>query len=132
MVTDALGQKPPKNPRTDVNGDGAVDGKDLALVAEHLDERAASAAPFIGGVSNADVSREMVERALDILRVADDGSLTFRRGIANLELLLTLFIPEETALLHNYPNHLIQRRGYRTNLPNRRKLRYVSMLRMVS
>ena len=46
----------------------------------------------------------MVEQALDILRAADDGSLTFQRGIANLEQLLTLFIPEQTALLHNYPN----------------------------
>ena len=45
LVTNALGQKPPKNPRTDVNDDGVVDGKDLALVAEHLGERAAPAAP---------------------------------------------------------------------------------------
>ena len=30
--------------------------------------------------------------------------LLFQQGIANLERLLTLFIPEETALLHNYPN----------------------------
>ena len=28
LVTAALGQNPPKNPRTDVNGDGVVDGKD--------------------------------------------------------------------------------------------------------
>ena len=46
----------------------------------------------------------MVEQALDILRAADDGSLTFRRGIANLERLLASFVPEKTALLHNYPN----------------------------
>ena len=46
----------------------------------------------------------MVKHALDILRASDDGSFTFRRGIANLELLLALFVPEETALLHNYPN----------------------------
>ena len=46
----------------------------------------------------------MVEHALDILRASDDGSLTVQRGIANLELLLALFVPEETALLHNYPN----------------------------
>ena len=36
--------------------------------------------------------------------MSDDGSLAFQQGIANLERLLALFIPEETALLHNYPN----------------------------
>ena len=103
LVTAALRQKPPKNPRTDVNGDGVVDGKDLAVVAEHLGERAAPAAPssiaFVQGFTP-----ESVERALDVLRALDDGSLTFQRGIANLERLLSLFIPEATALLHNYPN----------------------------
>ncbi len=104
LVTGALGQKPPKNPRLDVNDDGVVDGKDLALVAEHLGEKAAPAAPVVGGVFNPNTSPELVERALDVLRASDDGSLTFQRGIANLELLLALFVPEETALLHNYPN----------------------------
>ena len=103
LVTAALGQKPPKNPRTDVNGDGVVDGKDLAVVAEHLGERAAPAAPSSVAFAQG-FTPEMVERALDVLRALDDGSLTFQRGIANLEQLLSLFIPEETALLHNYPN----------------------------
>ena len=106
LVTAALGQKPPKNPRTDVNGDGVVDGKDLARVAEHLGEKAAPAAP-VGASSSSRpqaFTHQMVEHALDILRASDDGSLAFRRGIANLEQLLALFIPEATALLHNYPN----------------------------
>ena len=41
---------------------------------------------------------------IDHARAADDGSLAFRQGIAKLEYLLTLIIPEKTALLHNYPN----------------------------
>ena len=36
--------------------------------------------------------------------MADDGALAFQQGIANLERLLALFIPEKTVLLHNYPN----------------------------
>ena len=104
LVTDAFGQKPPKNPRTDVNGDGVVNGKDLAIVAEHLGERTAPASPSVGGVYNPDISREIVEHALNILHAADDGSFTFQRGIANLEALLALFVPDNTALLHNYPN----------------------------
>ncbi len=104
LVNVALGQANPANPRVDVNGDGIVDGKDLAIVAAHLGERNAPAAPSVGGVSNPDTAPELVERALDVLRAADDGSLTFRQAIANLERLLALFIPEEMALLHNYPN----------------------------
>ena len=102
LVTTALGQKPPKNPRTDVNGDGVVDGKDAALVAEHLGEGEAPAAP--SSVGTAELTPERVMRALDILRAADDGSLTFQSGIAKLEHLLALFIPEKTALFANYPN----------------------------
>ena len=102
MVTVALGQKPPKNPRTDVNGDGVVDGKDAALVAEHLGEGDAPAAPY--RVGTADLTPETVMQVLDILRAADDGSLTFQRGIVKLEHLLALFVPEKTALFANYPN----------------------------
>ena len=102
LVTVALGQNPPENPRTDVNGDGVVDGKDAALVAEHLGEGEAPAAP--SSVGTADLTPERVMRALDILRAADDGSLPFQRGIAKLEHLLALFIPEKTALFTNYPN----------------------------
>ena len=37
-------------------------------------------------------------------QLEDDGSLAFKEGIANLEKLLASLIPEETALLANYPN----------------------------
>lgn len=103
LVVTALWQKPPENPRTDVNGDGIVDGKDLILVAEHLGEGAVPAAPSNVKLPPG-VTLEMVEYALDVLRAADDGSLTFQRGIENFEQLLALFVPEQTALLHNYPN----------------------------
>ena len=102
LVTIALGQKPLENPRTDVNGDGVVDGKDAALVAEHLGEGDAPAAPY--SIGTADLTPETVMQALDILRAADDGSLTFQRGIVKLEQLLALFIPVKTALFANYPN----------------------------
>ena len=37
--------------------------------------------------------------------LADDGSIAFRQGIANLQnLLASLIVPQETALLANYPN----------------------------
>ena len=103
LVTAALGQQQPENPRLDVNGDGVVDGKDLALVAEHLGEGDAPAAPSSPALLLG-FTLDTVEHALNILRVADDGTLTFKRGIDNLERLLARFVPENTALLHNYPN----------------------------
>ena len=103
LVNVALGQTNPANPRVDVNGDGIVDGKDLAIVAAHLGERNAPAAPLSVAIPTGSTP-EMVVQALDVLRAADDGSIAFQRGIANLERLLALFIPQEMALLHNYPN----------------------------
>ena len=102
MVTVALRQDSPENPRTDVNGDGVVDGKDAALVAEHLGEGEAPAAP--SSVLPVDLTAEAVRQALDILCSANDGSRPFQRGIARLEALLGLFVPEQTVLLANYPN----------------------------
>ena len=103
LVNVALGQTNPANPRVDVNGDGIVDGKDLAIVAAHLGERNAPAAPLSVAIPTGSTP-EMVVQALDVLRAADDGSIAFQRGITNLERLLALFIPQEMALLHNYPN----------------------------
>ena len=116
-MTVALGQKSPENPRLDVNGDGVVDAEDLALVVEHLGEGDAPAASYLArNVGNRSsllpavrelplgFTLESVEQTLNILRAANDGTLTFKRAIENLEQLLALFVPENTALLHNYPN----------------------------
>ena len=46
----------------------------------------------------------MIEAWIAQARLEDDGSLGFKQGIANLENLLASLIPEETALLANYPN----------------------------
>ncbi|MDE0396851.1 MAG: leucine-rich repeat domain-containing protein, partial [Candidatus Poribacteria bacterium] len=103
LVIAALGQSPPTNPRTDVNGDGTVDGADIALVAAHLGEKNDPAAPTVLKRTPG-TTYKVIQHALDILHAADDGSPLFQHGIANLQSLLTLFIPEETALLPNYPN----------------------------
>jgi len=103
LVREALGQSPPIDPRTDVNGDGVVNSRDIAIVTAHLGEGTDPAAPA-NAVLPLGFTRGMVEQTLDILRRTDDGSLMFQRGIANLERLLASFLPEETALLPNYPN----------------------------
>ena len=85
-------------PRADVNGDGVVNIQDITLVANNFDE--VPGAPAITGTTSA----ELIETLLLQARAADDGSLTFREGIANLQQLLASLVPQETRLLANYPN----------------------------
>ncbi len=101
LVSQAMGQ-PIQNPRTDVNGDGVVNGEDFALVAAHLGEGEA-AAPSNAALP-AGLTLETVEWALNLLHTENTGSPAFRRGIAKLEQLLALLVPDKTLLLANYPN----------------------------
>ena len=80
----------------DVNSDGEVNILDITVVAGHLGESTTPRAPFL--------SSDMVREWIDMAQTADDGSLVFQEGIANLERLLTALLPEETVLLPNYPN----------------------------
>ena len=101
IVAQAMG-KPVENPRADVNGDGVVDGEDFALVAARLGEGAA-AAPSQAALP-AGLTLGKVEWALNLLHAENTGSPAFRRGIAKLEGILALLVPDETVLLANYPN----------------------------
>ena len=64
----------------------------------------------IAGSSAAPVARTdsvdaaTIEAWIAQARSEDDGSLAFKQGIENLLNLLASLIPEETALLANYPN----------------------------
>ena len=105
LVAQHLGQTISVNSRADVNGDGTVNILDLVLAAQHLGESITGAAPLILAVDSINgLDPAMVQAWINQARAADDGSLTFRQGIANLERLLAALIPEETALLPNYPN----------------------------
>ena len=96
----------------DVNGDGVVNILDLVAVSAHLDKTTTFAAPtarrerrsFPAILRNVQITPQTIQRWIDIAHMADDGSLTFRRGIANLEAMLAAFTPAETTLLANYPN----------------------------
>ena len=59
-------------------------------------------APLSGGEGSVDAAT--VAAWIVQARLEDDGSLAFKQGIENLENLLASLIPEETALLANYPN----------------------------
>jgi hypothetical protein len=102
LVSLAVGQNPPENPRTDVNGDGVVDEKDVRRVAEQLDDDEAPAAPL--HLSLAQLAPAALRHAIEILRIADDGSAAYGLAITRLQELLTRLTPEKTILLANYPN----------------------------
>ena len=95
-VARQLGQRVGADSPVDINGDGIVNIFDLTLVAQGI---GGAAAPPAQGLDSTTIQVWISEA-----RLADDGSLLFRQGIANLETLLTTLIPKETALLANYPN----------------------------
>ncbi|MYB00625.1 T9SS type A sorting domain-containing protein, partial [Candidatus Poribacteria bacterium] len=105
LVAQHLGKDVSANPQADVNRDGVINIQDLILVAQHLGESTDAAAPSAIAINDLDLlDPAMIQAWITQAQIEDDGSIAFRQGIANLERLLALFIPEETALLHNYPN----------------------------
>ena len=108
LVAQQLGQKVPAGSPVDVNGDGIVSILDLLRIAQGMAESPAAPAapplipPQAGGEGRVDPA--MVAAWIAQAWLEDDGSLAFKEGIKNLQKLLASLIPEETALLANYPN----------------------------
>ena len=98
LVAQQLGKRVSTGSAVDVNGDGVVSILDLILVSQGIAE--SSAAPM----ARTDSVDATIEAWIAQARLEDDGSLAFKQGIENLENLLASLIPEETALLANYPN----------------------------
>ena len=101
LIAQQLGNTVPANSPVDLNRDGVVSILDIVLVARKIGSTIAPAAPPIGAES---VDAAMIESWIAQARLEDDGSLAFKQGIEILENLLASLIPEETALLANYPN----------------------------
>ena len=104
IVAKHLGETGPANSEVDVNGDGVVSILDLILVAQHMGKSTAAAPSVIAAMKNGELNPAMIQAWITQAQVADDGSIAFREGIASLQRLLAVLIPEETALLPNYPN----------------------------
>ena len=101
-VAQQLGKRVSADSAVDINDDGVVNIFDLTLVAQGIGNTTAPAAP---AVATGRVDAATIEAWITLARLEDDGSIAFRQGIANLEsLLASLIIPQETALLANYPN----------------------------
>ena len=101
LIAQQLGRQVAAGSPVDLNGDGVVSILDLILTARSLGNTTASAAP---GIEADGVDAAMIEAWIAQARLEDDGSLAFKQGIENLQNLLASLIPEETALLANYPN----------------------------
>ena len=105
LVAGHFGEDASANPQADVNNDNVINIQDLLVVAQHLGESTDAVAPSAIVINDLDLlDPAMVQAWITQAQIEDDGSIAFQQGIATLERLLTLFIPEETALLHNYPN----------------------------
>ncbi len=105
LVGQDFGKATSINARTDVNRDGKRNIADLVLVAQHLGEPSGvSAAPSALALRNLTLDPAMIRTWIAQAHLENDGSLAFQQGIANLQQLLMLLTPENTALLANYPN----------------------------
>ncbi len=87
----------------DVNGDGIVNIDDLLLVTAVLDANAA-AAPSLHSDALAQLTVADVKLWLSQARQRSLTDPSVRRGVLFLEQLLGALVPQETALLANYPN----------------------------
>ncbi len=105
LIGQDFGKANPTNARTDVNGDGLVNISDVVFVAQHLGELSGiAAAPPVITLDNVKLDSAIIQAWIAQAQIENDGSVAFQRGIENLQRLLALLTPEETALLANYPN----------------------------
>ena len=101
LVAQKLNQRVSADEPADVNGDSIVNTVDLIIVAQAIGSTSTPQAPAL---RTEGVDAATIEAWIAQARLEDDGSLAFKQGIENLERLLASLIPEETALLANYPN----------------------------
>ena len=99
LVAQQFGKDVPANSPADVTGDGVVNILDLVRVAQEFAGSPAAPAVRIESIDTA-----LIETWIAQARLENDGSLAFKQGIENLQNLLALLIPEDTALHRNYPN----------------------------
>ncbi len=89
----------------DVNGDGVVNVDDFVLVASAVD--AAAAAPAARATVKSHFTKTQLQGWLAEARASVTSlahTSAYQRGIAVIEQLLSVFTPENTILLANYPN----------------------------
>lgn len=103
LISNSFNSDVQPNSKVDINKDGKVNIIDLLLVASHLGESSNQSAPLN---DNIDPTKYMdrIEQWIREAQQVDNGSLIYRRGIANLESLINYSGSETTILHQNYPN----------------------------
>ena len=101
LVAQNFGQT---NSQADINNDGTVDILDLLAVAQNLGASTTGLAPSVESWHLSMLNSTMIQEWIGMAYAANDGSLAFQLGIANLKRLLAAMHPDTTALLANYPN----------------------------
>ena len=101
LVAQNFGQT---NSQADINNDGTVDILDLLAVAQNLGASTTGLAPSVESWHLSMLNSITIQEWIDMAHTADDGSLAFQLGIANLKRLLAAMRPDRTTLLANYPN----------------------------
>ena len=104
LVSQNLGKDASANPQADVNEDGVINIQDLIFVAQHLGESTDAASPSTVAIDTLELDPMTVQAWIVQAEAENDGSLAYKQGIANLQRLLAVLLPKETALLANYPN----------------------------
>ena len=99
LVSRHLGRIKITQPQMDVNNDGKINISDLVLVARSMDTETGAAPSALTSDMSARVQAWIAQA-----EAADDGSIAFRQGIANLKRFFVSLPPERTDVLANYPN----------------------------
>ena len=73
-------------------------------MAQNLGTSTTGLAPSVESWHLSMLNSTMIQEWIDMAYAANDGSLAFQLGIANLKHLLAAMHPDTTALLANYPN----------------------------
>ena len=105
LVAQRFGETARANSEVDINDDGIINILDLIIVAQHMGESTTSASPSIFAMDDIEeLDPAMIQAWIEQAQLEDDGSIAFQQGIAKLQRLLALLIPEKAMLLPNYPN----------------------------
>ena len=86
----------------DVNGDGSVDVADLLLIITN--RQAAAGAPSVVGMKFTAAQIDRIEAQVGLLAATNDRSPAAIQTLAYLRSLIAMARPERTQLLANYPN----------------------------
>ena len=86
----------------DVNGDGSVDVADLLLIITN--RQAAAGAPSVVGMKFTAVQIDRIEVQVGLLAATNDRAPAAMQTLAYLRNLIAMARPEKTQLLANYPN----------------------------